>query len=491
MTDSPDQPTEVFSRRAAREGAAKPKTAPAGGIRAIIAKHPRTWLFSALGVVFLLLATGAVFAGIASGSGRVEAVPLPTESAPPPRPQPSAIPAGTHLRTCSIAGAASSADLGTLVASVVNATTGEVLFDRSGTTPNAPANVNQLLAAANAIKILGAGTQLSTRVMLGSSPGTIVLVGGGDATLATSSDTVYDGAPLIADLAKAAKAAYDAKYPTQPVTHIVLDASLWSATDNWDDTWPSSGRANGYMPYIVPLMVDGDRDDPSDSESSRGEDPIARAGAAFAAAGGFGNVTFSSGSATSATLLAEVKSQPVSTLVGQMLTLGDDALAEMLTRVASKTAGFGGSSSSIGQMIPLTMKDLGLVAPGLVVKDASGESPANLVPPLLVAQLLVKARANDPADLGTIYSGMPVAGESGSLYDRFTGDNAVAAGKVAGVTGWITNDRSLAGVITAADGTPLTFAFYAIGDAISTDTKVALDTLATAAYNCGDNLSNN
>lgn len=490
MTDSHDQPTEVFSRRAAREGAAKPNAAPSGGIRAIIAKHPTAWLFSALGVVFLLLATGAVFAGIASGTGKVEAAPLPTESAPPPRPQPSAVPVGTHLRTCSITSAASLPDLGTLAASVVNASTGEPLFDRNGTSANPPANVNQLLAAATAIKILGAGTQLSTRVMDGSSEGTIVLVGGGDPTLATTPDSVYDGAPLISDLATAAMAAYTAKHPGKPVTNIVLDATMWNASDNWDETWPASERANGYMPYIVPLMVDGDRDDPSDDESSRGEDPVTRAGQAFAAAAHLTGVTFSSGSATSATVLAEVKSQPISTLVGQMLLTGDNALAEMLTRVASKVAGLGGSSASIAQLIPATMKDLGLTPTGLVSRDGSGESAGNLVPPLLVSQLLIKVVANSDG-LGAIYAGMPVAGQSGNLYDRFTGNNAAAAGKVVGVTGWITNERSLAGVINAADGTQLTFAFYGLGDAISTDTKEALDTLATAAFTCGNNLSDN
>lgn len=489
MTDSPDQPTEVFSRRAAREGTAK-TSAPKGGIRAIIAQHPRVWLFSAIGVVFLLLATGSLFAGIAAGSGRVEAVPLPTDSAPPPRTQPTAVPAGSHLRTCSITTAAAQADLGTLVGTVVNTATGEVLFDRSGSSANPPANVNQLLAAANAIKLLGASTQLSTRVVDGSSEGTIVLVGGGDPTLATSSDTVYDGAPLISDLATSAMAAYTAKHPGKPITTIVLDTSLWSVSDNWDETWPSSERANGYMPYIVPLMVDGDRDDPSDPESARGSDPVMRAAQAFVSAAGLSGVTFTSGSATSSTVLAEVKSQPISTLVGQMLTNGDNALAEMLTRVASKVTGLGGTSASIAQMFPLTLKDLGLDTTGLVSRDGSGESPANLVPPRLVAQLLQKVRANE-ADLGALYAGMPVAGQTGDLYNRFTGDNAVAAGKVVAVTGWITNERSLAGVINAADGTPLSFAFYAIGDIISTDTKQALDTLATAAFTCGDNLSNN
>lgn len=486
MTDSNDRQGAAPSRRAAREAA----PATSGGLRGVIAQHPTAWLFGALGVVFLLLATGALFAGISAGSSKAAVVPLPTESAVPPRPQPSAVPAATHLRTCSIATAAAQPLLGTFLGSVVNATTGEVLFDRSATTGAAPANVQQLLSAATAIKILGSGAQFSTRVVDGTSEGTIVLVGGGDATLATTSGSVYEGAPLLSDLATAAMSAYKLKHPGKPVTQIVLDSSLWSPSDNWDASWPDSDRANGYLSYVTALMVDGDRLDPTDPESPRSDDPVQRAGEAFAAAAGLSDVTFTRGTAVGSTVLAEVKSQPLSTLVGQMLLSGDNTLAEMITRVASKTAGFDGGAASIGQLIPLTLKDLGIDTTGLVAVDASGESPNNVVPPLLVSRLLVQVRANT-ADLGLIYAGMPVAGQTGDLYDRFTGDNAVAAGKVVAKPGWISGERSLAGIINAADGTPLAFAFYGLGDAITRETRDALDALATAAYNCGDNLSTN
>ena len=43
--------------------------------------------------------------------------------------------------------------------------------------------------------------------------------------------------------------------------------------------------------------------------------------------------------------------------------------------------------------------------------------------------------------------------------------------------------------IDAADGTKLTFAFYAIGP-VRDDARAALDTLTTAVYACGDNLAN-
>ena len=43
--------------------------------------------------------------------------------------------------------------------------------------------------------------------------------------------------------------------------------------------------------------------------------------------------------------------------------------------------------------------------------------------------------------------------------------------------------------VHAADGTRLTFAFYAIGDGIQDEAKEALDTLTTAVYTCGNNLA--
>ncbi|MDP3207656.1 MAG: D-alanyl-D-alanine carboxypeptidase, partial [Rhodoglobus sp.] len=83
------------------------------------------------------------------------------------------------------------------------------------------------------------------------------------------------------------------------------------------------------------------------------------------------------------------------------------------------------------------------------------------------------------------------AGQSGSLYSRFNGSNAIAAGSVIAKTGWLDSEYSLAGIVNAADGTPLSFAFYSIRDGITSDAKEAQDTLATGLFSCGDNLSNN
>ncbi len=486
MTDSNDtQPTQALTRRSLR--APEPKRTL--GLLAIVRKHPSAWLAGALAVVFVLLGTSAVFAGVALGSGASVAEPLPTVTADP-RPQPSAVPLATHLRSCSVAGIIADPRLASFSGYVVNANTGETLFDRNGTTPQRTGSVLKVVTAAAALNILGPGGQLTTQVFDGSSPGVIVLKGGGDPTLATTTSTVYAGAPLIADLANAAMAKYDELHPGVPITEIVLDSTMWDPADNWDSSWLRKEQDDGYQAQVTALMVNGGRQDASATVSYRTTDPVGVAGQAFANAAGLGGVTFSLGAAVGSTVLAEVKSQPVSTLIGQMLISSDNVLAEMLARVVSKTMGFNGSSSSLAQAIPGALVEYGLDTSTVTVRDGSGLSDLNAVSPQFMTSLMIKVRANEK-NLGLIYSSLPVAGQSGTLYSRFTGSNAIAAGNVIAKTGWLDSEYSLAGIVNAADGTPLSFAFYSIRDGISSDAKEAQDTLATGLFSCGDNLSNN
>ena len=101
----------------------------------------------------------------------------------------------------------------------------------------------------------------------------------------------------------------------------------------------------------------------------------------------------------------------------------------------------------------------------------------------------MKQVLNEQYDYGVIKQGLPTSGESGSLSDRFKGDNADAIGKVHAKTGWIKNGYTLAGYIDAKDGTRLTFAVYALGN-VTDKAKTAIDNLVTGFYRCGDTLSN-
>ena len=467
-----------------------------GGIFALVAKHPNAWLFSALGVVFVLLATGSVVAGAAVGASKADASvpgfvssPSATPSPTPSRPVPAAIASAARLRTCSVAVPAADPNLFTFQGSVINTSTGEVLFDRNGATPSRTASVLKTLTAAAALAVLGPDYRISTKVFEGSTPGTVVLVGGGDPTLSAlgpGEKSVYPDAPKLSDLAAEVKTK-----SSVPITDVVLDSTYWDPADNWDPSWDRSEQSEGSQPQVTALTVDGGRANPRIQNSPRSNDPIAEAGAAFAADLGIieGTHVTVGAAPAGAKLLGEVKSQPVRALVAYMLPGSDNTLGEYLARQTSKVAGNNGSSASLAQVIPAALAKYGLTTTGVSVRDGSGLSDNNVVPAAFVARLMAKA-VGGKQNLNIVYDALPISGKTGTLANRFTGANAVARGAVNAKTGWIKSENSLAGVVHASDGTTLAFAFYALG-AVNSRTIPALDTLTTAIFSCGNNLSNN
>lgn len=501
-TPTPDASGDAGGPSDAGDAGDAGKPAATGGIGAMLRRHPVAWLVSAGAVVFALLGTGAVFAGVAWASADATPVAEPSATEEPPRPVTDQEITASRLRTCSVAGPASHGALMTLEGHVVRADTGEVLFDRSGATPARTASVLKVFTAAAAVARLGPDYQITTSVYEGSSPGTIVLVGRGDATLSAlpaGQESFYTGAPKLQTLAEATVAQYAERYPDTPITHVVLDAGYWSSADKWDESWSRSEQTVGYQSEVTALQVDGDRADPRASTSPRSTDPIARAGAAFLdalrAADPEGEVVAeevatSLGSAVGTNALAEVQSQPLRVLIKQMLLASDNTLSEMLARLVSKQAGMGGTAASLQQAIPSALTEFGVPATGLTIRDGSGLSALNAVPATTMTEFM-RAVRDGANGLDVVRDGLPVAGQSGTLANRFSGDNAIARGQVWAKTGWIDTAYTLSGYLTAADGTPLAFTFYAIGEGITSDARAALDTLTTAVYSCGDNLSNN
>ncbi len=504
-------PTEAFAASAAPmvggglsaespgDATAEPS---AKGIGAFVREHPRAVLTTALSVSFLLLGSAAVFAGIAVGSAQAAPAPVPTVTQTPepdPRPLPGTIADPSRLRTCSVAAVASDERLTEFFGSVVNASTGEVLWDRQADRAVRTGSVLKVITAAAALAVLGPDHRMTTRVVAGSTPGTVVLIGGGDATISrlpAGEESIYRGAPKLSDLAAQTVAAYAAANPDAPgITNLVLDSTFWNPADNWHETWNRDRIAAGFQAPATALMVDGDRNDPRAQTSARSTDPIARAGQWFAqaladAGNPAGIPAISTGAAVGGATLGQVQSQPVSVLIGQMLPNSDNTLGEMLARAVSKGIGLDGSTASLTQAITGALNTYGVPTTDLIIKDGSGLATDNAVPALYMAQLFAVINTRD-RNLDIIMDALPVAGVSGTLASRFTGPNAVARGNVTAKTGWLRSAYSLSGVIIAADGTPLTFAFYSIRDGIAESAKAAQDSLAAAIFTCGDNLSNN
>ncbi len=493
-----------MSRRAAREadrpaarrrGAAPKSGEPAG---ANPSRLRLGLIIAASALVFVLLATGSVFAGIVSGRNSENNVPPPPVSTSPTRVVPASAVQPTVIPTCSLDALATAPSLMQLVGSVVDTATGNPLYTAGVTTAQRPASVLKVLTAAAAISALSPTFQITTSVDGSTTPGTIVLVGQGDATLSAGSGSVYAGASSLGSLAASAFTAYTNANPGVPITHVVLDSSYWDPTDNWDPTWSRSLQTGGYLSEVTALQVDGDRQNPKAQVSPRSTDPVSAAGKAFVAAlaaqpGGpnASDVTVSTGQADSgAAVLASVQSQPVSVLVKQMLLQNDDTLAEMLARIISVHENLGGGSSSIQQAITTALAKYGIDTSGLTIEDGSGESDESDLPTLFVSKFmsLVSQKANG---LQYVAAALPVAGKTGGLAGRFTGANAGVAGKITGMSGSMSVAYTLTGYLTAADGTGESFTFFAEGTGITAAANGALDSLAAAVYQCGKNITSN
>ncbi|MGY4859567.1 D-alanyl-D-alanine carboxypeptidase/D-alanyl-D-alanine-endopeptidase [Cryobacterium sp. AP23] len=506
---SSDQPTELLgahsaatdavpSAGAALAAGATPASTPAGP-----GAGGRWRALVAAAVAFVLLGGGAVWAGASTGGSAPASVaaaptatatpaatPTPEPTTPAARPGPTADTAASPLRTCSVAGLAEDSRLGEFQAQVVNADTGEVLFDRGGDTASRAASVLKVLTSAAALSVLGADYRATTTVVAGTEPGQVVLVGGGDLTLSgtpTGDEPFYEGAAHLDDLAEQARAAMG----DTPITSVVLDSSYFG-DPAWEPSWDRKEQTQGYMPPITALQVDGARDDPYSSTSPRSDDPVAQAGAAFADELG-GDVDVSVGTAPDgAEQLAAVQSQPVGVLIKQSLIVSDNALAEMLARLVAVESGTGNTFAAIQPAVLAGLAEYGIDTTGILITDGSGLSDNNAVPPAYLTKLFRQINARE-GSLGEIFDGLPIAGgPSGSLSysDRFSGANADADGAVFAKTGWIDTGYTLAGVIRAQDGSTLTFAVYALGD-VGDNAKQAIDTITTGFFRCGNNLSNN
>ena len=402
---------------------------------------------------------------------------------------PSATP--TDARTCSVSTDAADARLGSFQAVVIDAATDTVLFDRGADKPAATASTMKLLTAGAALNILGPNYRVDTRVYQDpAQPGTVILVGGGDPTLsrtAPGQQSVYRDAPKLSTLA----VGVNAKMAGTPITKIVVDGSVFTGP-TWDPSWERSEQTTGYMSEVTGLQVDGDRQNPAAETSPRSTTPVLNAGKYFKKALGAAaaNATIVEGKAPgTAVEIAKVSSQPISVWIKHMLQVSDNTEAEALARLVSLDLGYDGSFSSLNIAIKKGLANTQLDTTGLVIKDGSGLSALNEVPPTFLAKFS-KLVMTGFADFSVIRDGLPVSGESGSLSARFKGDLKDAVGQVHAKTGWIKNGYTLAGYITARDKSNLLFAIYALGN-VKDDAKDAIDKLATDFFRCGVQLSNN
>jgi D-alanyl-D-alanine carboxypeptidase/D-alanyl-D-alanine-endopeptidase (penicillin-binding protein 4) len=412
---------------------------------------------------------------------------------------------------------------GRVGASVVDVATGAPLYRRAPDTPIVPASTVKLVTAAAALTTLGPAYRIPTVAVAGQEAGEVVLVGGGDPTLAIDADGFYLGAARLDLLADQVRGSLGGTAPG-PVT---VDATRF--TGEVYGPWDGDIATGGYVGPVTALMTDGARVDPDPEQgllaAPRWDQPDLAAGRAFARLLGLdaGDVARGTapappepppgappGSSTGTppgvspgaspgakrparvepgAELGRVSSPPVANLVEIMLSTSDNAVAEGLARQVALARGEPASFDGAAAAMEDALDQLGMgLGDGRLV-DGSGLSRANRITSSTLTDLLTAAAGEARPRLGGMVAGLPVAGWSGTLADRFRSpqpDTGQGAGYVRAKTGSLAGVNTLAGLVVTADGRLLSFALLADGvPADETTARAALDRIAAALAGCG------
>ncbi|MEV4626438.1 D-alanyl-D-alanine carboxypeptidase/D-alanyl-D-alanine-endopeptidase [Micromonospora sp. NPDC049523] len=487
----------------------------------------RTGLLVGLTAVVALALAGAGVVVVKPGPvagwmGQTE--PAPTIAADPPEPPPGAVlaAAGTSAPVPTPDGLRTVLDplvgadvLGPSVhVAVVDVASRELLYGQGPQTLTVPASTTKLITAATVLSARGPAYRIATRAVAGAAPGEVVLVGGGDPTLAINATGIYPGAGRLDQLAAQVKQALGGVAPTK----VTVDSSLFPKPvygPGWDADIPTGGFAGP----ITALMTDGGRVDPKDNVkgAERYANPDIAAGRALAralglptaavnavargsappdaaappagseASPGTDQASPATGQATPGTELGRVESPPMGRLVEFMLADSDNVVAEALARqvalARNQPASFDGAAAAMDAVVG----ELKLPADQSTLSDGSGLSRNNRISPELLTDVLALAADGSRPELAGIFAGLPVAGWSGTLTERFGGQAASAAiGVVRAKTGTLTGVHAIAGVVTTAQGRLL--AFSVLADQVPVDSEQAqppLDRIAAALASCG------
>ncbi|MEV0115436.1 D-alanyl-D-alanine carboxypeptidase/D-alanyl-D-alanine-endopeptidase [Streptomyces sp. NPDC050844] len=366
---------------------------------------------------------------------------------------------------------------------VVDADSGERVYGKGVGETLTPASTTKIATAVAALTAAGADHRITTKTVIEPDSKDVVLVGGGDPTLTARKDGPYAKSSaslreLAEDTARALK-----DRDADKVT-LSYDTSLYAGPSKH----PIGPNEN--LSPVTALMADEGRlDDSASGPAARSGDPAKDAAKKFAdLLKDHGIETKkdpgpakASGRAES---LAKVESPPLSSLVERMLTHSDNDIAEALARqtalAAKEPASFDGASKAIDT----ELGKVGLPLAGAKFADGSGLDRADRISAELLAALL--DRAADPAhpELRSVVTGLPVAGFTGTLVDRYPKDSP-GTGVVRAKTGTLTGVNTLAGTVVDADGRLLVFAFMTTGTTDPKAAQAALDGMASAVAGCG------
>lgn len=342
---------------------------------------------------------------------------------------------------------------------------GDVRFDHRSDVSLVPASTAKLLTATAAIRELGEDHRFRTVLSATATPagevvpGDLVLIGGGDPLLASPDyaarfrrqpQTFTDLDSLAAQVVEAGIRRVDGA--------VVGDEGRYDR-ERYVASWPRRYVDQDQIGPLSALSVnDGFAEYPlapdAPGDLVAAEDPAVDAAAVLtrlleARGVDVAGPPRSGPSPEGATELAAVESVPVREVVAQMLRESDNSTAELLLKELGHAAG-DPSTEGGRRVTTAALGGAAIDAGGVVVADGSGLSLDNR----LTCGLLVELLTASP-EAAILDDGLPVAGQTGTLAERF--DGTELDGVLRAKTGTLNSVTALAGVVEDDDA-PLTFA---------------------------------
>lgn len=351
-------------------------------------------------------------------------------------------------------------------------------FDVHGGEAAIPGSTLKVVTAAVALDVLDPAGTFKTDVLTVAAPdasgvvaGDLYVVGGGDPLLTTSAYREWLATtPTVSEvpttplesLADAVKAAGI----TAVTGAVVGDDGRYDRAYYVSDHWPASYRAGGTIGPSSALVVnDGYARANRTGVAPVADPPAAAAGALVAllqergiAVGQGGR---SGAAPREATSVAHVDSQPLRSIIREMLASSDNDTAELLLKEIGRAGK--GQASTAGGVAVVTEKLASWSVPmaGVALFDGSGLSRDDRLTCAALTGVLNRFGLDS-----VLVQGMAIAGVDGTLADHLKG--TAAEGRMRGKTGTLSGVRSLVGVFPSADGTAtMRFAFLLQGQGIT------------------------
>ena len=373
---------------------------------------------------------------------------------------------------------------GGVTAYVIDANSGKVLVDINGDQAMIPASTLKIFTGIAAMNVLGSQTRFETVVKREGTE--LTIIGGGDPTLVSQTPENWRGKPpgseqppsidQLADLAVAAIG------QTTESFVVNFDDSLFAKTEA-NPTWPDQYIRTGEVAPAQGLIMDFGI---NDSEAVM-KDPAKSAAQYFADALTSRGVAATLGerkiASETATVLTSIKSATVTDIVERMITTSNNTMAEFLAHhVGGASGAFTYEAGATATTKALSAAQVDLT--GVSIFDGSGLSRSNRVSAKSLVSALSYANSTD-GTAWTNLSGLPIAGISGTLVDRYDAGEP-GRGTVRAKTGTLSKVVSLSGTLVDASGDLLIFTF--IANEVQSGTKAgeaALDEVVKALAQCG------